>query len=241
MHEGLDVSGLAFGDITWMHLPPLREARSIVVLLHGYGMDATDLAPLANAMDLNAHLILPRGPHVVPSGGYAWWPVDEQRRSAQLLDGPRDLVHEYPAGRDALRALLADACRAFRVRFGNLPLVLAGFSQGGMLACDAVLHQSVPARALVLMSSSRIAAREWQLRGEAVREIPVLISHGQQDPDLSFEAGKRLKDFLVAGGATVTWLPFEGGHSIPLVVWRRFRQLVAEITDIRQQSGEIQS
>ena len=56
--------------------------------------------------------------------------------------------------------------------------------------------------------------------------LPILVSHGTDDPDLAFRAGEALRDLCASGGGEVTWVPFEGGHEIPLVVWRAVRKLV---------------
>jgi phospholipase/carboxylesterase len=54
----------------------------------------------------------------------------------------------------------------------------------------------------------------------------VLVAHGRDDDELSFAAGERLRDVALAGGARVEWLPFDGGHGIPLVVWRALRRFL---------------
>jgi phospholipase/carboxylesterase len=59
--------------------------------------------------------------------------------------------------------------------------------------------------------------------------LPILVSHGEADDDLSFEAGEKLRDWLVESGADVTWVPFQGGHQIPLGVWRRLRQFLTQM------------
>jgi hypothetical protein len=56
--------------------------------------------------------------------------------------------------------------------------------------------------------------------------VPVLVAHGHEDDDLAFSAGERLRDMMIAAGARVQWLPFEGGHGLPLVVWRALRRFV---------------
>jgi len=58
--------------------------------------------------------------------------------------------------------------------------------------------------------------------------LPVLVSHGTHDPDLAFSAGEALRDFFRSSGARVTWQPFEGGHEIPLIVWRALRRFFVE-------------
>jgi phospholipase/carboxylesterase len=98
-----------------------------------------------------------------------------------------------------------------------------------MLACDLLLRDQPPVAALALLSSSRIAADEWEPLGGRLRGLPVLVSHGRSDADLAFSAGEALRDFLVRGGAQVTWVPFEQGHEIPLPVWRSLRKFLLSL------------
>src|SRR6185295_11481995 len=120
----------------------------------------------------------------------------------------------------AARAALIEFLAAARAAHPGLPLVLGGFSQGGMLACDTVLVGGTDVEALVLLSASRIAFDEWQPVAARLAALPVLVSHGDADADLAFAAGERLRDFCRVSGARVTWQPFDGGHEIPLAVWR---------------------
>jgi phospholipase/carboxylesterase len=99
-----------------------------------------------------------------------------------------------------------------------------------MLAMDYVLHGGRRPTALVLLSSTRIAIDDWQPRAHLLADLPVLVAHGHADAELAFHTGELLRDFAASGGARVTWLPFEGGHELPLVVWRALRKLVAELS-----------
>ena len=96
-----------------------------------------------------------------------------------------------------------------------------------MLAMDYVLHGGRRPDALALLSSTRIAIADWQPRAAALAKLPVLVAHGRADAELAFAAGEQLRDFAAAGGADVTWLPFDGGHEMPFVVWRALRKLIA--------------
>jgi phospholipase/carboxylesterase len=106
-------------------------------------------------------------------------------------------------------------------------MIIGGFSQGGMLALDWVLRGNQRVDGLALLSTSRVALSEWQPQRERLRNLPVFLSHGAADRDLAFAAGERLRDFLLESAAQLTWTPFEGGHEIPLVVWRGLRKFLA--------------
>ena len=205
-----------------------ERATAHVVLLHGYDMRPEDLEPFSHSLKIPVLFHFPRAPLSSPSGNHCWWPIDQERRSQQLQAGPRDLFQESPAGRPAARDRLCDFLDGLRAQSPKLPLLLGGFSQGGMLACDTVLCARQPVSGLAMLSSSRIAFEDWQANREALEGLPVLVSHGTHDPDLAFSAGEALRDFFRSSGARVTWQPFEGGHEIPLIVWRALRRFFVE-------------
>ena len=197
-----------------------------IVFLHGFSMQASDFAPFAHSLGVAAQFWFANG--LVPGslGGRAWWDIDLTVRAAALAVGPRDLFREVPAGRAAARAALAQFLNEISTEVGSRPLVLVGFSQGGMLAFDHVLHAAQRPAALVLLSSSRIAWPQWQPLLSVVQGLPMLVSHGRSDEDLAFSAGEAIRDAAVLGGANVTWLPFDGGHGVPMIVWRGLRKFL---------------
>jgi alpha-beta hydrolase superfamily lysophospholipase len=132
---------------------PPTEPRALVVMLHGLTMAPEALLPFAQTLDA-------------------------AKRQARLNAGPSDLHDKHPAGRPQARAALASQLNALTARWPQLPLVLLGYSQGGMLACDHTLLGTGPRPdALVLLSSTRIAFDEWQpvlaSANSPVRGLPV--------------------------------------------------------------------
>lgn len=200
------------------------DATTVVVVLHGREMSGSDLAPFAHSLNVPAYFVFPDAPLAV-ARGRTWWPVDSEARLRRLSKGPMDLLAMDPPGRAEARGQLD----ALLGQFGSRRRILVGFSQGGMLAMDFVLHGG-RVDALALLSSTRIAFADWQSRLPVLAGLPVLLAHGRADAELSFAAGEGLRDAASAGGADVTWLPFEGGHEIPLVVWRGLRHFLQRLT-----------
>jgi phospholipase/carboxylesterase len=202
----------------------------LVVLLHGYSMRPADLSPFAHSLGIPATFLLPRAPVHLSESSYGWWAIDGQAREESLRNGARDLADDYPDGIARARAMLAQLVTESRKSFGADTVVVGGFSQGGMLACDSILEGALNSLdALFLLSSSRIRQREWEANRERLRDLPVFVCHGTRDPDLAFAAGERLQAFLASAGARVTWAPFDGGHEIPLVAWRQLRRFLLAI------------
>ena len=205
------------------------KGHTVIVLLHGYDMKPADLTPFAHSMEVPALFLMPRGRLSSPSGNYAWWEIDIQARSRALANGPRDLAQEKPPGLAAARVQLNSFLDAVRSQYQPKRLVLGGFSQGGMLACDWVLHTTSLIDGLILLSASRLDFDNWLLLQDRLRQVPVFVSHGQKDADLAFSAGEQLMAFLVSAGASVAWMPFDGGHEIPFLVWRELRKFLRGI------------
>jgi phospholipase/carboxylesterase len=206
-------------------------AKVIVVLLHGFKMSPGDLSPFARSLRAPAWFLFPEAPLPAQPRGRAWWHIDAKARAEAFAAGPADFASEHPPDLPVARARLGELLSAVKSRIGSRPLVLGGFSQGGMLACDSALRADLGLAALVLFSASRIAFDEWgALRAHGrLAGLPTLVSHGERDDELAFSTGERLRDFLVEAGAKVDWIPFADGHEIPLVVWRRLRKLLGAL------------
>ncbi|MEP7041531.1 MAG: hypothetical protein ABI843_00625 [Dokdonella sp.] len=200
------------------------DADTIVVFLHGRSMQATDVAPFAHSLGVPAWYLFPDAPLLATPDGRCWWPRDVETHARATAAGLLDRAATDPPGRAEARARLDAFCAELPA---DRRLVLVGFSQGGMLAMDAVLH-GTRVDALALLSSSRIAFDDWQPRLARLSGLPILIAHGRADAELAFAAGEGLRDAAVAGAACVSWLPFEGGHEIPLLVWRALRGFLRE-------------
>lgn len=212
----------------------LRRARQLVVFLHGYTMQPEDLAPFTQTLRVgHTAYALPQAHLDAPRGGHTWWQVDETARQQQLRHGPRDLADAQPAGLPEARRHVEQLLTELLALAPRARLVLGGFSQGGMLACDVALHTAWPLHALFMLSTSMLSQATWAPQLIRLRGLPTLVAHGRTDQNLSFAAGERLRDALSAAGASVQWLAFDGEHQIPLTVWRQLRRFLHERAEER--------
>lgn len=195
----------------------------VVVLLHGFGAPADDLVPLGKMLDVprTTRFVMPAAPLELESGyggGRAWWLIDLMRIQAQLAAGEeRNLSAEIPDGLAAAHAqvvaLLGEVERKLGVPGSRI--VLGGFSQGAMLACDIALRTARPLAGLVLLSGTLLAEHEWVPLMPARRGLKVFQSHGLHDVLLPYGMAARLRDHLRAAGLALDWVEFPGGHEIP--------------------------
>ncbi len=206
-----------------------------VVLMHGFGAGGDDLVELANYVEAppGTRWVFPAAP--LELGGLygdsrAWWMIDLARLERELGAGRAiDRADEVPDGLPAARAAVLGVLDALARDFGRTDArtVLGGFSQGAMLTVDVALHAPGKLAGLALMSGTLIAESIWRPRAAALAGTTIFQSHGTKDALLAFSGAERLRDFLLAAGAEVGFMPFPGGHELPPPVLAGLGDLLA--------------
>lgn len=186
-------------------------ARSMIVFVHGYGADGSDLLGLADV--LGQHLpdtvfLAPDAPERCVGGGFGW-----QWFPIPWLDGSDVALAE--AGLDAaagdLDGFLDD--RLSEEGLGPERLALVGFSQGAMMSLHVAVRRPVEMAGVVAISGRLL--RPERLAAEAVVKPPVLLIHGDQDPVVPFSDMAKAGDALVSAGVPTFGHVMKGtGHGI---------------------------
>ena len=228
-----DRPGASRGAVVIVHGDP--SAPLAVVMLHGKQMHASDLAPFASSLNVPAYFVVPDAPLPAAPRGRMWWAESD-------ATGPRELSAFDPPGRADARAHLAAIVADSRARqlagrgdrATGRDCVAAGRARrllAGRHARDGLRAARRSRRPSRSRCCRRRASRStnWRPRAARLAGVPMLVTHGRDDAELAFAAGEQLRDFAIAGGARVTWLPFDGGHEIPLVVWRALRKLLRDL------------
>ncbi|MCG6110693.1 MAG: alpha/beta fold hydrolase [Paracoccus sp.] len=199
-------------------IEPLQSARrgpekagSVVVFLHGYGADGTDLLglsePLAQHLPTTA-FYAPDAPEPCRNNpmGYQWFPIPWLDGSSEV-DARISMGQSVAALNEFLDTVLAaEALTADR-------MVLVGFSQGTMMALQVAPRRD-DAVAGVVGFSGRLLSPET-LATEARVHPPVLLIHGDQDEVVPFDDMAVAGQALQGAGFTVYGHVMEGtGHGI---------------------------
>lgn len=203
-----------------LHLPAEGDPNLLFVLLHGVGARAADLAPLARRLAAEypqAAVVGLDGPQAfdaAPAGhdGRQWFSVlgvTEQNR-------PERVAAALPAFVATLRTL--------QQRFGvDWPFTaLAGFSQGAIMALEAVQAEPQLAGRVLAFSGRHARAPE-----HAPADTTVHLLHGMADrvipPGAAIDAAQRL--VALGGDVTADVLPGLGHELHPQLVERAIEQL----------------
>jgi phospholipase/carboxylesterase len=187
--------------------PRGRAASALVVLLHGYGANGDDLIMLGEAWRTrlpDVAFVAPNAPEQVPGmyGALQWF--------ALTMRDPSEYWRGVGAARPALDRFV-DAELA-RHRLAPDRLVLAGFSQGTMLALHVGLRRTQAPAAIVGFSGLLAGAQHL---GDTTVRPPVLLIHGEADDLIPADALHVAREQLARAGLRVEWHVRPGlGHGI---------------------------
>lgn len=183
-----------------------------VILLHGFGADASDLDSLKDHVPTTKKLnwLFPQGIMEVPIGpgwtGKAWWQI----AMSTLAD---DFSGIKPEGLLKAREALTQMIAALGVPWSKI--FIGGFSQGAMLASDLYLNAPETPAGLILLSGSLINKEEMKPLVANRKGEKFFQSHGEHDAVLKMRGARQLESLLNAGGMKGGVVQFAGGHEIP--------------------------
>lgn len=191
-------------------IEPQSPAAAAVIWLHGLGADGHDFAEVVPSLNLPAshgiRFVFPHAPvqPVTINGGMtmrSWFDI----RSMDLMNdvdsaGIRVSCHQVYKLIEQQRDSGIDEQR----------IVLAGFSQGGLVALHAGLSYDHALAGIIALSTWCPLVEQFYLH----RQMPIFIAHGQQDPIIPLQLGAQARDDLVAKGYGVQWQGYPMQHQV---------------------------
>lgn len=230
----MSYQNIQLADFDLVEYKSAEDYEKTLLIMHGYGASKDDLAPLARMLSGGRKLrwLFPNAPLSVPLGmgmmGRAWFPIDMVRLEESIRTGhPRDFSGEIPEGFLDASEKVMRLIQQLEVSPENL--IVGGFSQGSMIACDIAMTMPVNLAGLVLLSSTLVAKTRWQASLEKHRDLPIFQSHGHGDPLLNFQFAENLHMLLKQYSPQAEFVPFQGGHEIPDLVMRGLDRFIANV------------
>ncbi len=208
------------GKLDCLIRPGENEGEN-VVLLHGFGADASDLFPLADYLDpeQNFNFYFPNAPIEVPIGagfsGLGWFPIP-----LRDLEVGVDFSKVRPLGLDSS----AEAVNDLLFHLDSKVLYLGGFSQGAMVATEVAFAQEL--EGLIIYSGTLLDEVGWAKKAMNLKGMRYLQSHGMQDQVLPISGAQRLNRLLKDAGAVGEYVEFTGGHERPPQIFQKTRALL---------------
>ena len=196
-----------------IEIEPETEAQSAVILLHGLGADGHDFEPIIPELglpeDSSIRFIFPHAPI----------------RSVTINEGAEmrawyDFIpHSETAGTDDIDTS-AEQLRLFiqREEQRGIPserILLAGFSQGGVIALHAGTRYSQRLAGILALSTylHDFSGTERDMH-DANLAIPIMIAHGTQDQAIPIMRAATSRENLLRLGYDVRWFDYPMAHQV---------------------------
>ncbi|RTR32090.1 alpha/beta hydrolase [Shewanella atlantica] len=196
-------------------IEPESTATACVIWLHGLGDSGAGFAPVVPALGLpgdhSIRFVFPHAPEqaVTINQGYvmrAWYDIkgmDLHNRA----DMPGVLESEV-----AVCGLIQEQIDA------GIPadkIVLAGFSQGGVMSLFCGLRFPETLAGIMALSCYLPTAEHMPSDlSEANKATPILQHHGEQDDVVPVAAGKMANEMLITNGYDVEWKTYAMPHTV---------------------------
>ena len=212
----LDEYGLITGQLYQPRLETRRKfdsrgsiskAERLVVLLHGWGADGSDLAPLAPSLlapfssassnnssvnhNLGGAVFVPDAPDVCSANslGRQWF---------ELTDPASGISRNAPACLQTAGfiAVMLDNL-SLKMGVASTQIILGGFSQGGMVSLTAGLAYRKPLCGLFCLSGAWLTSEQPCYQPA---DLPLFLAHGEVDPVVPVACMTEAEDDLKNAG-----------------------------------------
>jgi phospholipase/carboxylesterase len=198
-----------------IEIEPATPATATVIWLHGLGADGHDFEPIVPELHLPASMairfIFPHAlirPVSINNG-------DEMRAWYDFVP------HAESGATDDINASAAQIGdfikRELERGIASEKILLAGFSQGGVIALHTALRFPQRLAGVVALSTYlHDYSRTEQERTDANLGIPIFMVHGTQDPMIPIMQAATSRENLKRLGYDVRWCDYPMGHQVCL-------------------------
>ena len=201
--------------LPYIETNPVSEIKSTVIWLHGLGDSGHGFAPIVPELRLpdalGVRFVFPHAPErpVTINGGMrmrAWYDI-----KSMDFDKRADLTGVRESAEQVEQLIEAE------ISNGVPPekIILAGFSQGGVIALHLGPRFSKSLGGI--MGLSTYMCQPELLAGEAHpanQQTPVFMAHGEMDDVVPIAMGKAAYDTLTANQYNVSWQSYRMKHNL---------------------------
>lgn len=209
--------------LPYVEVNSIHSPDACVIWMHGLGDSGHGFAPIVPELKLPPTLavrfIFPHAPEraITINGGMrmrAWYDIKSMDFNSRAdINGVRESAAQIE---QLIDHVVESGIPSERI-------VIAGFSQGGVIALHLLTH-STRRFAGVMALSTYLASTEAVESAPMNQATPVMIAHGEQDEVVPVILGKAAHTHLTDKGFSPTWHSYRMQHNV----------CIEEIRDIRE-------
>ena len=202
-------------SLPYVEVNPKSKVKAVVIWLHGLGDSGNGFAPIVPELkipdEMGMRFIFPHAPmrSVTINNGMsmrAWYDITSMdfnnRADSKGVYESAALVEQL------IEKEIANGIPAEKI-------VLAGFSQGGVIALHVGTRLNKRLAGIMSLSSYMAEAETLSSQAsEANRSTPILVAHGQQDDVVPMFLGNAAYKVLEQNGYPVEWREYIMQHNV---------------------------
>ncbi|MCU7554765.1 alpha/beta hydrolase [Alteromonas sp. ASW11-19] len=212
-----------------VEINPAQEATACVIWLHGLGDSGHGFAPIVPELKLPdepaIRFLFPHAPErpVTINNGMrmrAWYDIKSLDFNSRAdLDGVLDSAAQVER---LIESEIEKGIPADRI-------LLAGFSQGGVIALHLAARYSRKLAGVLALSTymcepDRLASEASDVN----RDTPIMMAHGEQDEVVPMVLGKMAYEALKSSDFTVSWHSYTMQHNVCLQELKDISHFISE-------------
>ena len=184
------------------------EKNPLLLLLHGYGSNETDLFSFAEELPDNYYIISARAPYDMQYGSYAWYAINFDADQNKFSDN-----EQAKTSRDLIATFIDELIQTYPIDANNVSLI--GFSQGSILSYAVALSYPEKVQKVVAMSGylNLDIVTEDYLKN-TFNNLKIFASHGTVDQVIPVEWARKTPAILENLGIAVTYKEYPVGHGV---------------------------
>lgn len=192
---------------------PGSVVEYVVIWLHGLGADCHDFAPLVSELKLTktVKFIFPNAPMlpITLNNGYvmrAWYDIKSLDRIDNLIDN-QGIDNSVSAINSLIEHAIKSGISAERI-------ILAGFSQGGVISYTAGIRSHHKLGGILALSCYLPNADKLVSSASINKDTPIFAIHGKNDHVVAYDIGYTAYSKLKSGGFNISWQEYDMEHNV---------------------------
>jgi phospholipase/carboxylesterase len=200
-----------------IEINPTEKALGSIILLHGLGADGNDFAPMVPQLNLLIGLPLR---FVLPSAPIQAITINNGHRMPAWYD-----IGSFDLGNHADKKGIAHSVAQIKQLIEHEEqqgtprnkIVLAGFSQGAVIALTTSLNLDKPPAGVLALSGYLPYAEEAIAKSHSAHKLmPIFIAHGVQDNVVPYFLGNQSYQLLIERDFNVESHSYQMQHNVCL-------------------------
>lgn len=195
------------------HLPTKTSNKTpLLIMLHGYGSNETDLFEMHKTFDERYAVFSLRAPISIPQSGFCWFPIEIKNDSTLVYDYKKVLE-----SKKLILSFISNACKTFNLDSSNV--VLFGFSQGAILSTDIAITTPNKIKGIIALSGMLLKETEAQIKNtkqwQNINQVKIRFAHGYSDNVINIKQAQKIEKLIAEKKLTNSKMKYyKMGHNI---------------------------